>query len=67
MTVLEANGDFDAGHVWASRAFPMRESGKGSIYRHEVRRTAIDALMEAVHKSSEVGRPRLSTRTMRAR
>jgi putative two-component system hydrogenase maturation factor HypX/HoxX len=53
VTVLEANGDFDAGDVWAARTFPMRESGKGSIYRHEVRRTAIDALMEAVHKFFE--------------
>ncbi len=50
VTVLEANGDFDAGDVWASRTFPMRETGKGSIYRHEVRRTATDALMEAVQK-----------------
>jgi putative two-component system protein, hydrogenase maturation factor HypX/HoxX len=57
VTVLEANGDFDAGDVWASRTFPMRESGKGSIYRHEVRRTAIDALMEAVQKVLEGGTP----------
>jgi putative two-component system protein, hydrogenase maturation factor HypX/HoxX len=57
VTVLEANGDFDAGDVWASRTFPMRESGKGSLYRHEVRRTAIDALMEAVHKVLEGGAP----------
>lgn len=57
VTVLEANGDFDAGDVWAARTFPMRQSGKGSIYRHEVRRTAIDALMEAVHKVLEGGQP----------
>ncbi len=57
VTVLEANGDFDAGDLWASRTFPMRESGKGSIYRHEVRRTAIDALMEAVRKVLEGGAP----------
>ena len=50
VTVLEANGDFDAGDVWATRTFPMRETGKGSIYRHEVRRSATDALMEAVQK-----------------
>ena len=57
VTVLEANGDFDAGDVWASRTFPMRESGKGSIYRHEVRRTAIEALIEGVHKVLEGGVP----------
>jgi putative two-component system protein, hydrogenase maturation factor HypX/HoxX len=51
VTVLEANGDFDAGDVWATRTFPMRETGKGSIYRHEVRRAAIDALLDAVPKA----------------
>ena len=50
VTVLEANGDFDAGDVWATRTFPMRETGKSSLYRHEVRRAAIDALLEAVTK-----------------
>ena len=57
VTVLEANGDFDAGDVWSTRTFPMREAGKGSIYRHEVRRAAIDALMDAVHKVFEGGVP----------
>ena len=51
VTVLEANGDFDAGAVWATRSFPMRAAGKGSIYRHEVRRAAIDALLEAVERT----------------
>jgi putative two-component system hydrogenase maturation factor HypX/HoxX len=51
VTVLEANGDFDAGDVWATRTFPMPETGKGSVYRHEVRRAAIDALVEAVEKA----------------
>jgi putative two-component system hydrogenase maturation factor HypX/HoxX len=57
VTVLEANGDFDAGDVWATRTFPMRESGKGSIYRHEVRRAAIGALVEAVNKAFDGGSP----------
>ena len=50
VTVLEADGDFDAGAVWATRAFPMRETGKSSLYRHEVRRAAIAALVEAVDR-----------------
>ena len=50
VTVLEANGDFDAGDVWATRTFKMRETGKASIYRHEVRRSAIDALVAAVEE-----------------
>ena len=48
VTVLEANGVLDAGSVWASRTFAMRAAGKSSIYRHEVRRAALDALLEAV-------------------
>jgi putative two-component system hydrogenase maturation factor HypX/HoxX len=46
--VLQANGDVDAGDVWATRSFAMREAGKSSLYRHEVRGAAIDALLEAV-------------------
>jgi len=57
VTVLEANGDFDAGDVWATRTFPMRATGKGSIYRHEVRRGAVDALVEAVGRVLGNGSP----------
>ena len=55
VTVLEANGDFDAGDVWATGTFAMRETGKGSIYRHEVRRAAIEALVGAVEKAFDGG------------
>jgi putative two-component system protein, hydrogenase maturation factor HypX/HoxX len=48
VTVLEANGAFDAGDVWATRSLAMRAVGKSSLYRHEVRHAAIDALVEAV-------------------
>ena len=48
VTVLEANDVLDGGDVWATRTFPMREAGKSSLYRHEVRRAAIEALVEAV-------------------
>ena len=48
VTVLEASGDVDAGDVWAARNFPTREVGKSSLYRHEVRRAAIEALVEAI-------------------
>ena len=48
MTVLEANGELDAGEVWATRSFRMRELGKSSLYRHEVRHAAIEALVEAI-------------------
>jgi putative two-component system protein, hydrogenase maturation factor HypX/HoxX len=48
VTVLEATAEVDGGDVWASRTFPMREAGKSSLYRHEVRRAAIDAVVQAV-------------------
>jgi putative two-component system protein, hydrogenase maturation factor HypX/HoxX len=48
VTVLEAGDEFDAGDVWATRGFPTREVGKSSLYRHEVRRAAIEALEQAV-------------------
>src|SRR6185437_9859657 len=48
VTVLEASGEVDGGDVWASRTFPTRATGKSSLYRHEVRRAAIDAVVEAV-------------------
>jgi len=58
VTVLEATGDVDAGDVWATRSFPTRTAGKSSLYRHEVRRAAVDALVEALTKlTGEYGSP----------
>jgi putative two-component system protein, hydrogenase maturation factor HypX/HoxX len=48
VTVLEANGEFDAGPVWATRTFELRSTTKTGLYRHEVRRAATEALVEAV-------------------
>jgi putative two-component system protein, hydrogenase maturation factor HypX/HoxX len=48
VTVLEATADVDGGDVWASRRFRTREAGKSSLYRHEVRRAAIEAVVQAV-------------------
>jgi putative two-component system protein, hydrogenase maturation factor HypX/HoxX len=55
VTVLEATGDVDGGAIWASRTFPTRAVGKSSLYRHEVRSAAIDALAEAMTKLGEAG------------
>jgi putative two-component system hydrogenase maturation factor HypX/HoxX len=55
VTVLEADGDFDAGEVWASHTFPTRPAGKSSLYRHEVRHAAIAAIVEAVRRIGETG------------
>jgi putative two-component system hydrogenase maturation factor HypX/HoxX len=48
VTVLEAAEEVDAGDVWAARAFRTRDAGKSSLYRHEVRHAAIDAVLDAV-------------------
>ena len=64
VTVLEANGEFDAGDVWATRTFRTREVGKSSLYRHEVRRAATEALVEAMGRIVDGGdaRPTSTTR-----
>ncbi|MBV8219552.1 MAG: hypothetical protein JO325_13885 [Solirubrobacterales bacterium] len=50
VTVLQANGEFDAGEVWASAMFGMRPATKSSLYGHEVRRAAVDAVLDAVDR-----------------
>ena len=49
VTVLEAVEEADAGDIWETRKFKMRSVGKSSIYRHEVRRAAVEMLVFAVH------------------
>jgi putative two-component system hydrogenase maturation factor HypX/HoxX len=56
VTVLEASGDVDGGDVWATRTFRTRDVGKSSLYRHEVRREAVDGILEALAKL-EAGSP----------
>jgi putative two-component system hydrogenase maturation factor HypX/HoxX len=50
VTVLQANDEPDAGRVWATREFAMRGVGKSSLYRHEVRHAAIQALLDAIDR-----------------
>jgi putative two-component system protein, hydrogenase maturation factor HypX/HoxX len=58
VTVLQANDEPDAGRVWATREFAMRGVGKSSLYRHEVRHAAIEALVEAIERIvHDDGRP----------
>jgi putative two-component system protein, hydrogenase maturation factor HypX/HoxX len=48
VTVLQANGEMDAGDIWASELFPMRLTKKSSLYRHEVVAAAVQAVLTAV-------------------
>ena len=58
VTVLEANGEMDAGDVWATRTFPMRDAAKGSLYRNEVTEAALAAVREAIDRIGRGERPR---------
>ena len=48
VTVLQAEKDIDAGPVWASAEFPMREATKSSLYRNEVTEAAVAAVFMAL-------------------
>ncbi len=50
VTVLQANGEFDAGEVWATSTFSVRKAAKSSLYRHEVRRAATEAVIDAIDR-----------------
>jgi putative two-component system hydrogenase maturation factor HypX/HoxX len=50
VTVLQANGEFDAGEVWATASFTMRAATKASLYRREVTRCAVAAVIEALSR-----------------
>lgn len=48
VTLLQADAEFDAGDIWASHEFPLREGSKSSIYREEVVEAAMRGLREVV-------------------
>lgn len=55
VTVLQANGEMDAGPVWAAVNFPMRQTRKSSLYRHEVTEAAVTAVSQAIERFVQVG------------
>lgn len=55
VTVLQADGEMDAGDIWASADFRMREAPKSSIYRNEVTEAAIKAVLLAVERFERGG------------
>jgi putative two-component system hydrogenase maturation factor HypX/HoxX len=58
VTVLEATAEVDGGDIWGTRNFRTRETGKSSIYRHEVRRAAIASLLDAMSALERGDAPR---------
>jgi putative two-component system hydrogenase maturation factor HypX/HoxX len=57
VTVLEADGEMDAGAVWSSVEFSMRAATKGSLYRNEVTEAAVAALTTALERIGRGGSP----------
>ena len=56
VTVLEANGVADAGRVLAALTFGVRaDAGKSSLYRHEVRHAAVEAVGQALAEITNRG------------
>jgi putative two-component system protein, hydrogenase maturation factor HypX/HoxX len=51
-TVLQADAEWDAGPIWASRSFPMPTTpiSKSALYRAEVTEAAVEGVLEAVEK-----------------
>ena len=61
VTAIEANGEFDAGAVWASVGFPMRAATKSSLYRNEVTEAAVQALTLTLRRLAAGGQPQPQT------
>jgi putative two-component system hydrogenase maturation factor HypX/HoxX len=57
VTVLQAEAEMDAGPVWATAGFPMREAKKSSIYRNEVTQAAVTAVLAAIETFAAGGKP----------
>ncbi|MEP3387329.1 MAG: hydrogenase maturation protein [Reichenbachiella sp.] len=48
VTILQAAEDMDAGDIWASEEFEMRNATKSNLYRHEVTQAASRAIKKAI-------------------
>ncbi|MEQ8960728.1 MAG: formyltransferase family protein, partial [Coleofasciculus sp. C2-GNP5-27] len=50
VTALQANGEMDAGDIWASVNFPMQPMSKSCLYRSQVTQAAIQAILQTVER-----------------
>ena len=48
VTALQAAEEMDAGDIWATSNFLMRQTSKASTYRREVTKTAIEIMLETI-------------------
>jgi putative two-component system hydrogenase maturation factor HypX/HoxX len=57
VTALQANGEMDAGDIWASVEFDLRAATKGSLYRSEVTEAAVIAVQRTIERIAAGERP----------
>lgn len=50
LTLLQADEEMDAGDIWSTNNYPMREVSKSVIYRHEAMRVAMKGLVDFLDK-----------------
>ena len=53
VTALEAIAEFDAGPIWATSSFPMRDASKSSLYRNEVTEAAVACIKETLARLAQ--------------
>ena len=53
VTALQANGEMDAGDIWASVSFAMRDATKASLYRNEITEAAVNAVELALSRLAQ--------------
>jgi putative two-component system hydrogenase maturation factor HypX/HoxX len=59
VTLIQAEAEMDAGPIWATRNFPLRQAPKSSVYRREAIDAAVSCLWEALANLQTPGfRPR---------
>lgn len=55
VVTLEANGEMDAGDVWAEATFAMRDATKSSLYRNEVTEAAVACVRQTLARIEQPG------------
>lgn len=53
VTLLQAAEEMDAGHIWGTATFPMRDASKGSLYRREVTEHAVRLVLAALEQYTD--------------
>lgn len=48
VTLLQADAEMDAGDIWGTKNFPLRQASKTSTYKREVSTAAIELIKQAV-------------------